>query len=399
MLLLTAGVVLAGVGSLGLLTNRPPPAPADRVVWTFEQPQRGAIISSPLVTDDRVYVAAVRDLGPASFGAVCALDRATGKRLWDFDAGSAMRQTYSSPCLDSGRLYLGEGMHGNHVCTFYCLDADSGRERWHFKTSDHIESSPCAADGKVFFGAGDDGVWCLDAATGKECWHFAPPIHVDASPIVVAGRLYVGSGVTNTRNAPGMFCLDAATGQELWHVATDLPVWGTAAADGDRVFVPLGNGRLLESADHPAGALLCLDLSGHQQWRCPVGDGVLARPTLDAGHVYFGSRDGGCTCLDRDGQLCWRTDMGGPVVTRAALDDGRLYVLPVRGPVTCLDARSGKALWTFDLAAYSQTTPRLLSSPAVRTVAEGAQVSRRIYFGTELQNGVTSAAVLYCLRD
>jgi outer membrane protein assembly factor BamB len=290
-------------------------------------------------------------------------------------------------------------MHGNHVCNFYCLDAASGRERWHFETSDHIESSPCVADGKVFFGAGDDGLWCLDAATGKECWHFAAPIHVDASPTVVGGRVYVGSGVTNTRNAPGVYCLDAAMGKEVWHRTTDLPVWGGIAVDGDRLFVPLGNGRLLESAEHPAGALLCLDAAGNECWRRPVADGVLQRPTLDAGHVYFGAKDGGCYCLDRAGGLCWKAELGSPVVTHVALQDGRLYVVPVRGPVACLDAGSGKELWRFDVAAASQTVPRLLSSPAVRVAAEGENTSRRIYFGAELQNGMTSAAVLYCLED
>ena len=87
------------------------------------------------------------------------------------------------------------------------------------------------------------------------------------------------------------------------------------------------------------------------------------------------------------------------MVTHPALRDGRLYVVPVRGPVTCLDAESGRSLWTFDVAAHTKTRPQLLSSPAVRTVDEAGAKRRRIYLGTELSNGVESAAVLYCLED
>jgi glucose dehydrogenase len=283
------GTLAAGFAGLGLLPGPPPPEPAVRVVWAFEPPERGAFLSSPVVAGDRVYVAAVQDRVAAPSGAVYALDRARGAVVWKFDAGGTMRQTYSSPCLDSGRLYLGEGMHGDHVCRFYCLDAESGRERWHVEVADHIESSPCVAGGKVFFGAGDDGLYCLDAATGKECWHFQAPVHVDASPAVDGNHVYVGSGVTNTRKLTGVFCLDRATGRELWRVATDLPVWGSPAPDHGRVFVPLGNGRLLEGAappERPAGALLGLEAAtGHQLWRYDVGDAVLARPAHDDRHV------------------------------------------------------------------------------------------------------------------
>jgi outer membrane protein assembly factor BamB len=402
---LLATVVLAalaaGFAGLRLLSVPPHPPTAVSVVWTFEPPQRGAFISSPAVAADRVYVAAVQDVGPLSSGAVYALDAGTGKVIWKFDGGGTMQQTYSSPCLDSGRLYLGEGMHGNHVCKFYCLDAATGRERWHVEAADHIESSPCVADGRVLFAAGDDGVYCLDAATGAERWHFRAPVHIDASPAVSGGRVYVGSGVTATRTSAGLFCLDAADGRQLWHRPTELPVWGRSVPDGDRVFVPLGNGRLLERPappDRPAGGLLCVDAaSGQPLWYHAAGDALMVGPSVGGGRVYFGARDGSCSCLDRDGRPCWQADLGSPVVTRPALLDGRVYAVALAGPVACLDADTGKVLWKFDVAAHSQAHPQLVSSPAV-VAAEGRR-GRRVCFGTELKGPVSSAAVLYCLQD
>src|ERR1051326_8692822 len=81
------------------------------VVWTFEAPERGAIVSSPLVAGEQIYVGVIRDVGFLPLGAVYCLDRATGKIRWQFDDDGAMQQTASSPCLADGRLYIGEGMH------------------------------------------------------------------------------------------------------------------------------------------------------------------------------------------------------------------------------------------------------------------------------------------------
>jgi hypothetical protein len=174
-------------------------------------------------------------------------------------------------------------------------------------------------------------------------------------------------------------------------VPTDLPVWAAPAVGGAGPFVGLGDGRLSESAappGKPRGALLRLDAAtGRQAWRYDVPDGVFVKPALDAGHVYFGARDGHCYCLDRaDGRLVWKQDVGGPVVAAPCLCGGRLY---------CRDAGSGRPHWVFDVAAHSQTRPRLFSAPVV-VPEEGGR--RRIYFGAELRNPVRSAALLYCLE-
>lgn len=399
---LVAGMLLLGAGVAVVLQPAPPRGPAfsradgPRVVWTFEPRERGAIISTPLVTPPSVYVAAIQDHGLTSSGAVYCLDRQTREVRWKFTDDGDLQHLYSSPCLADGRLYFGEGMHANVVCKLYCLEAATGRKLWHFVTAGHIESSPWVSAGRVYFCSGDDGVYCLEAASGRQLWHFVAALHLDSNPAVVGDRVLVGSGVSRKYRDTQALCLEAATGQVIWRMPMPLPAWGSPAVDGERVFFGLGNGRLLCSADSPAGAVVCLDLaSGRRLWEYAVPDAVLMQPVVANGQVLFGSRDGHCYSVDRDdGRLRWKQAVGGPVVTRPAVCEERLYVVAADGQVACLTV-DGQRLWTFDVGAHGQARPQVFSSPVV--LKEGER--RRLYFGTELQGPASSAAVLYCLED
>ncbi len=372
------------------------------VVWRFAPPVEPCwIASSPLVDGDRVYIAAVH---PSTFhpgGAVYGVDRTSGKLLWTFNNGGKMKQVFSSPCLADGRLYVGEGFHQDQGCKLYCLDAATGKRLWDFETTSHTESSPCVAAGKVYFGAGDDGLFCLDAADGKESWHY-PGLHVDANPLVVNGRIYGGSGVGDKFQETALFCLDAEKGTEVWRMPTPLPVWAMPTFDGGRLYAALGNGNFLDSADKPAGAVWCLEAdTGRPVWKCDVPDGVLGRVAVDAGLVYFGSRDGNCYAADRkEGMIRWKTEMGGPVVASPALAETgggpALYAAGSDGRVARLDPATGKVAWTFELATREQDAV-IFSSPAVATVAGGKGERRRIYFGCGLNTFRRGA--LYCLED
>jgi outer membrane protein assembly factor BamB len=358
------------------------------VVWTFEPKERGTIVSSPLVSDDRVYVAAAHGAGLTQvFGILYCLDRQTGALVWSFDNEGDMKQvSISSPCLADGRLYIGEGFHQDSDCKLYCLDAATGKKLWEKETKSHVESSPRVADGKVYFGAGDDGVFCLDATTGAERWHFEN-VHVDTKPAIVAGRVYAGSGYGDSYEA---FCLDAETGKRLWRTTMDLPVWGSPTVVGAEVFIGIGNGDFLKSADQPAGALLCLTAdSGAIRWRYNVVDAVLVQPAVNENNVCFAARDHHCYCLDRHGQLLWKRDLGSPVVTAPALNGLALCVAASGGKVYGLRADNGEIDWTFDVAAHSQKKPQLFSSPVI--------VDGRVYFGAGLTNLIGDMAALYCL--
>src|SRR5712692_11324806 len=65
----------SGCSTRKTVTPLPSSAESDKVVWTFEQVERGAIVSSPLVAGDRLYVGAIRDAGLSTSGAVYCLNR------------------------------------------------------------------------------------------------------------------------------------------------------------------------------------------------------------------------------------------------------------------------------------------------------------------------------------
>lgn len=402
MLALTAGLLI--VAHQRRRFDNPISTVGPSVLWSFEPPERGAFVASPVVEGDCVYAAAIRDSALAPSGIVYCLDRRSGRVRWQFDDDGSMQQTCSTPCLAEGRLFLGEGMHGNDVCKMYALDAASGRKLWHFVTNGHIESSPVVAEGKLLFGSGDDGLYCLDAATGSPCWHITESRHIDCRPATVGRRVYAGSGVSRLFQKTEVFCLDLAKGSLHWRTPTELPAWGSPVIAGSDVFFGLGTGRWTQSArppEQPSGALVCAEAaSGRIRWIYRVADAVFGRSAVDAEHVFFGSRDGRCYCLERgDGRHRWDANLGSPVVTRPALIDGRLYIVAQAGRVACLDATDGRALWTFDLARQTQTRPQLLSSPVVEIEEDEKGRHHRLYIGAELKNAQRSSAVLYCLSD
>jgi len=370
-----------------------PSGPA--VVWTFEAPRAGGIVAAPWVANDAIYASAFHPHGFRMTGAVYAIDPATGKRRWAFDAGGRMLATASAPVLADGRLYVGEGMHGHFACHLYCLDPKTGEQTWAVETTDHVESTATAAGGLVYFGAGNDGVYAVDAATGQERWRFAEDLHVDAQPCVSNGRVIVGSGPSRLYKTLRVVSLDAATGKVIWRADTDLPAWGSPRAAGGRVFVGLGNGRLMEGAKPPAtprGAVVCLDeATGDVRWRFDAKDAVFQQPTVDGDRVYFGSRDGNLYCVRADdGGQVYQVSMGGPVIAPPTVADGKVYTVTVGGLLRCLDAADGRELWVWDLKAHVKFEPLVFG--AVRAIGG------RVYVAAEIQTGSGGSACVYCLE-
>jgi outer membrane protein assembly factor BamB len=397
---------MTGAAAFFATTFAPPSTapPADdsdnwRVLWQFRPPvERCWIASSPRSDGDHIYIAAVHPHAFRSGGGLYCLDRATGARAWSFTDEGKMKDAFSSPCIVDGRVYIGEGFHQHAHCKVYCIDAANGKKLWDFPTQSHTESSPCVAGGKVYCGAGDDGLYCLSAIDGKELWHFSG-LHVDAPPVVVRGHVYGGSGIGDVYKDTMLFCLDADKGTEVWRVPMDLPVWGMPVIDGGKVFVGLGNGNFVESAERPAGALLCADAStGRRLWRQDVADSVVSRPVVQGDRVYFGARNGLAYALDRgDGTIKWKTDLKSPIVASPTLvgvgKKAHLYFATSEGKVVRLGPEDGTQIGTFDIAARTVQDVVLYSTPLA--YESGDHV--RLLIGCGLDS--MSRGILYCVED
>ena len=347
------------VDRTGQLDNLPGPT-RPVISWLFKG-EGGVVIdfsSSPAVVGSQVYISAAQGSFFSSGGAVYCVDADSGVNRWRYDTPI---QIFSSPTVAGGRVYVGEGFHQDADCHLHCLDANDGRPIWRFKTASHVESTPFITQGKVYFGAGGDGVYCLDALEGQVIWHY-PSIHVDMSPAVWKDKVYFGTGYGEYR----IYAVDANSGVEIWSKRVDYPVWGSPSVDGDTVFFGLGNGNFIESAEVPQGRVSAHNAeTGEQMWEYEAEDSVLTAVAYRNGFVYFGSRDGGVYALNAtDGALGWKADIGHPVVSSPAITEDSVYIGADNGVIYKIDSGSGQIVWQFDTEKITGGAP-IYSSPAI----------------------------------
>ena len=377
--------------------------------WVFEPIGNGTTYTTPLVAGDRMYIPAIQYQGLTQIGVLYCIDANTSKEVWRFDNKEQMKAAFSAAVLVDGKIFIGEGNHQDQNCRLFCLDANTGKEIWSFQTTSHTESTPCVVNGRVYFGAGDDGVFCVGAADGKRIWNY-PAVHVDSNPIVHDGRLYVGSGVGDKFQNTLVFCLDAEKGTEIWKLPVDEAAFAPPVFAGAHVYFGIGNGNYDSSGDKPVGALLCIEAAtGKRIWRCDVPDAVLGQPAVDSDYVYFTARDGNCYCASRiDGRVKWKQPIGGPAVAGPALvgDEGEfgtvrsLYVATTDGRIACLNPDDGKPFWSRDLTRLAKLPKANVSAtPVVISRTEGGVERRRILIAAGVSNETTSLARVYCFED
>jgi outer membrane protein assembly factor BamB len=415
-----AALVACGILAAPIGVSAQPKAKAAKVSWSFKTDPRitGMYACTPLIDGESVYASFS---GTTGYGTFVKLDRQTGLKKWEFfGKNDDFRQSISTPCIADGKLYFGEGFHDDKRCRVFCVDADKGTEVWTFTTEGQTESSPAVAGGKVYIGAGNDGVYCLDAKKGTKIWRFPPPdykgrlLRFGGGISVVGKRIYAGTGVDRfqkkDKGESVVFCLDADTGKLLWKQPAPYPVWSTPVVKEGVVYVTTGNGDVFVDAqppDKPGGALLCLKAdTGKKDWEYKTPNGIIESPAVDAKQVYFGCRDGQIYCLGRDGKLRWRHLLEAPIIGSPVLHTDAsgerthsVFAAASAGKVCCLDPKTGDMVWHHKPKepCYISTSPRLLVTPT----KDGFR--RHLYFGCGLGGGmrdlIANRPVFFCLED
>lgn len=330
----------------------------ENVAWVADLP--GASAATPAIWGDHVFVSST-DAAAKTLVAM-ALDRRTGKQLWQHKVADGLsqdsRSNYASPS---------PATDGTHVIFFYgngelaAFDF-AGKSLWkrnlqndygEFAFQWTFSTSPLLHDGRLYIqvlqrnepargrgaknGKSESYLLALDPATGKELWRHVRPSQAKAEslesfstpvPFEHAGRkeiLIVGGDDISGH--------DPATGKELWR-------WGTWNP------TRIGHWRLVPSPVAGAGVVLAC---------APKGDPIYAVKLGGNGQL----EDSALAWVSRE-EKSLTTDVPTP-----AFSGGDFYVLSDLRKTLCrIDGATGKVKWT-------QKTPGLAKFEASPLVADG----------------------------
>jgi outer membrane protein assembly factor BamB len=163
----------------------------------------------------------------------------------------------------------------------------SGNLCWRFKyksnARDWLDTTPAAADDRLFAVSSAGSVFALERASGELLWQISPGDKWGLSPPVVDGeKLYVGF-------KRGLLALDANNGRTLWTFDTERPVTGAALVFRDTLFVT--------AHDHH---LYALDkVSGELRWSHEMGRRIEMPPVLASSSLLVVDRGGNIAAFDR----------------------------------------------------------------------------------------------------
>jgi outer membrane protein assembly factor BamB len=171
---------------------------------------------NPFVTESMVYASVF------SPGAVCALERKTGKLVWRREI----------PNLGGSGVHLARGrLFAKTANTLYALEPETGKALWSFcpygESGESIYSAPTVHRDSVFIGDRRGYLHCLNVRTGETYWkqrtNRGKNCDLNSTPVAVNGMVIVGT------NANMAAAYDAKTGKQVW----------VRRLDGPSVFGPL----------------------------------------------------------------------------------------------------------------------------------------------------------------
>ncbi len=259
---------------------------------------------APVIVDNRIYAVDHE-------GAVYAIDRETGERIWRNELDIAI----------SGGVGAGEGLLV--VSSFdgqaIALSQQDGAEVWRARLTSEAVAPAQLMSGLVLVQTIDGRLTAFDAQDGVQRWSYsaqepALTLRGTSAPLVDRDMIYAGF------SSGKVVAMKLRTGDVLWEA---------------RVASPEGRTELERIVDID-GSLLQVD-----------------------GLVYAGSYQGRVTAIVmKDGRRLWSEPLSS---YRSLAQNGlSLFAVDDQGSLVSFDKRSGTELWTQDALYYRQ-----VSAPAV----------------------------------
>ena len=370
-----------GPQASGVDTNAPVPTRWDvekgqNIRWRTPLP--GLAHASPIIWNDRVYVTTAARPGKADlkvglYGDIAsandqephqwrllALDKATGKIVWDKLGHEAMPRVKRHP--KSSHCSSTPATDGRHIVAIFgseglfCFDMQ-GQLVW-----------------KKDLGPMDSGYFQVPTAQ----WGFA------SSPVIHDGKVVV---LCDVQTNSFLAAFDLAEGKELWRTPRkDVPTWGTptVAKHGEQTQILVNGWHHIGAYDFANGKEIWkLDGGGDIPVPTPVGANGLAYLTSAHGrsHPMRAIRleaKGDITPSDigaTNAAIAWAHARQGNYMQTPIVVGDHLYGCQDSGVLTCFDAKTGAISYSERLGSGSEG---FTASP----VSDG----RHLFFASEVGN-------------
>ena len=338
-----------------------------RIVMDEEDAVDPGFLTTPVATDNRVYVATGSYVSSEA-GKVLAYDLKTGAQLWEFQLINSygFNDWASAVAIDDDVLYV-VSRSGNIVA----LDAEHGTLIWQDDFGGRA-SVPVIANDVVYTKPSTGGTMLArDARTGKRLWRNSGDssgFHGFDGPVVTEDAVYANSwlylysvdrttgetrwtshaggharrvlaeeGTVYVVDGPTWYALEAATGDVLWKSNIDDDV---SRYEVGRGFLRKGT---LWSSISPLKPLVAIE-SATGKHRKEVR-GVCGSPFPGPKGVVLAVDGPNLAALNDDGgTLLWKINLEGPVA-EAMWQGDTVYAFTASGRVVALTVDTGELRW------------------------------------------------------
>ena len=272
----------------------------------------------PIVAYGKVFSA-------SRMGDVVALDKATGKEVWQVDLS----------------------------------DINNERSFWDGRTSALVAGGPVAGMDKIFLGTENGKIFALVADTGELVWQANIKGEIITAPAIDSGILVVNS-------ASGILkAFDANTGDELWKVQQDVPALTLRGISAPVI----ASGGVLLGTGKGEVSVFILE-KGQQGWSTLIGEptgstelerviDVDSAPVVFGDKIYSISSRGNLAAIDlASGRVLWKRQFSS--FRQIAVYRNDIFITNTRGHVYAINRNNGIERWS-----NLSLTNRGVTGPAV----------------------------------
>ena len=181
-------VQLTGSGAMGVRAND------GKLLWTFDIDKTTAVIPTPIIRDDLVFISVGYKRGGALLRQVAQGDSVSVETVYGLNKKLSNKH--------GGVVLVGDHVYGDSddQGTPFCADLMTGEIKWKSRGSGKKSASIAAADGHLYIRYSDGTMTLVEANPGgfKETGSFKVPGSGErpswAHPVILEGKLYLREG-------------------------------------------------------------------------------------------------------------------------------------------------------------------------------------------------------------